>query len=108
MFCMEMFQSTCVVKDLNRLGRDLNKTVIVDNTPSAYKWHTRNAMPVSTWTHTDIDATTDDELNQLLPFLYQMYISNDIDLALVDYKAQFRRNDLYEDEESTDGFCCIS
>ena len=34
----------CCLQDLNRLGRDLNKIVIVDNSPASYMFHPRNAV----------------------------------------------------------------
>jgi RNA polymerase II subunit A small phosphatase-like protein len=33
------------VKDLNKLGRDLQKIVIVDNSPASYIFHPENAVP---------------------------------------------------------------
>jgi Dullard-like phosphatase family protein len=102
---MKMFHSPFTVKDLGRLGRDLSKTVIIDNSPTAYKWHTRNAMPISTWSHTDYDCCSDEELNQLLPYLQQMYKLKDIRQPLARYRSQFKRNDLTTESESGD--CCI-
>lgn len=102
---MGMFRSPFTVKDLGRLGRDLNKTIIIDNSPTAYKWHTRNAMPISTWSHTDYDCCSDEELNQLLPYLHQMYKLKNIRQSLTRYRSQFKRNDLTTETESSD--CCI-
>ncbi len=44
------FPESCVfhrgnyVKDLSRLGRDLNKVIIVDNSPASYIFHPDNAV----------------------------------------------------------------
>jgi len=35
-----------LVKDLSRFNRDLDRTIIVDNSPNAYLWHPQNAVDV--------------------------------------------------------------
>ena len=35
-----------LVKDLSRFNRDLQRTIIVDNSPNAYLWHPQNAVDV--------------------------------------------------------------
>lgn len=50
-FRARLFRESCVyhggnyVKDLNKLGRDLQKIVIVDNSPASYIFHPENAVP---------------------------------------------------------------
>lgn len=39
-----MFHQGCYVKDLSRLGRDLHKTLILDNSPASYIFHPNNAV----------------------------------------------------------------
>jgi len=56
------------VKDLNKLGRDLKSTVIVDNSPTSYLFHPENAIPCETW----FDDETDTELDDLTPILRDM------------------------------------
>lgn len=69
-FRARLFRESCVfhrgnyVKDLSRLGRDLNKVVIVDNSPASYIFHPDNAVPVSSW----FDDMADTELLDLMPF----------------------------------------
>lgn len=52
-FRTRLFRESCVyhggnyVKDLNKLGRDLQKIVIVDNSPASYIFHPENAVSVS-------------------------------------------------------------
>lgn len=54
-FKARLFRESCAfyrgnyVKDLSRLGRDLNRVIIVDNSPASYIFHPDNA--VSTPTH---------------------------------------------------------
>lgn len=51
-FRCRLFRESCVfhrgnyVKDLSRLGRDLNKVIIVDNSPASYVFHPDNAVSI--------------------------------------------------------------
>lgn len=73
-FRARLFRESCVfyrgnyVKDLGRLGRDLNKVVIVDNSPASYIFHPDNAVPVASW----FDDMTDTELSDLIPFFERL------------------------------------
>ncbi|XP_015415248.1 PREDICTED: carboxy-terminal domain RNA polymerase II polypeptide A small phosphatase 2, partial [Myotis davidii] len=61
-----VFHQGCYVKDLSRLGRDLRKTLILDNSPASYIFHPENAVPVQSW----FDDMADTEaLEALLLFL---------------------------------------
>ncbi|KAA0202696.1 hypothetical protein HAZT_HAZT001184 [Hyalella azteca] len=70
-FRARLFRESCVfhrgnyVKDLSRLGRELHRVVIMDNSPASYIFHPDNAVPVSSW----FDDMTDTELLDLIPFL---------------------------------------
>ncbi|KAG9510459.1 CTD small phosphatase-like protein [Fragariocoptes setiger] len=73
-FKSRLFRESCAfyqgnyVKDLSRLGRDLNRVIIVDNSPASYIFHPDNAVPVSSW----FDDTSDTELKDLIPFLEKL------------------------------------
>uniref|UniRef100_A0A183IFK4 protein-serine/threonine phosphatase n=1 Tax=Soboliphyme baturini TaxID=241478 RepID=A0A183IFK4_9BILA len=73
-FRCRLFREACVfhkgnyVKDLNRLGRDLKRVIIVDNSPASYAFHPDNAIPVQSW----FDDMNDTELLDLLPFLQKL------------------------------------
>jgi RNA polymerase II subunit A small phosphatase-like protein len=73
-FRARLFRESCVfyrgnyVKDLGRLGRDLSKVVIVDNSPASYIFHPDNAVPVASW----FDDMTDTELSDLIPFFEKL------------------------------------
>lgn len=69
-FRYRLFRESCVfhrgnyVKDLGRLGRELHKIIIVDNSPASYIFHPDNAVPVASW----FDDMNDRELLDLIPF----------------------------------------
>lgn len=73
-FRARLFRESCVyyrgnyIKDLNRLGRDLQKIVIVDNSPASYIFHPDNAVPVKSW----FDDITDSELLELIPLFEKL------------------------------------
>lgn len=54
------------MKDLSMLGRDLKKTIIVDNIEENYRYlHPDNGIQLKSW----FDDLEDRELDKLLPFL---------------------------------------
>lgn len=73
-FRSRLFRESCVfhrgnyVKDLNRLGRDLHKVIIIDNSPASYIFHPDNAVSVHSW----FDDMTDSELLDLIPFFERL------------------------------------
>ncbi|XP_068165522.1 carboxy-terminal domain RNA polymerase II polypeptide A small phosphatase 1-like isoform X1 [Antennarius striatus] len=73
-FRCRLFRESCVfhrgnyVKDLSRLGRNLNKVIIVDNSPASYVFHPDNAVPVASW----FDDMSDTELLDLIPFFERL------------------------------------
>ncbi|XP_043922796.1 CTD small phosphatase-like protein isoform X2 [Protopterus annectens] len=79
-FRARLFRESCVfhrgnyVKDLSRLGRELNKVIIVDNSPASYIFHPENAVPVQSW----FDDMTDTELLDLIPFFEGLSKEDDI------------------------------
>ncbi len=56
------------IKDLSLCGRSLDRTVIIDNSPIAYCFQPRNAIPILSW----FDDPNDDELLKLIPLLQQL------------------------------------
>ncbi|XP_041857297.1 carboxy-terminal domain RNA polymerase II polypeptide A small phosphatase 1-like [Melanotaenia boesemani] len=79
-FRSRLFREACVfhrgnyVKDLSRLGRDLNKVIIIDNSPASYIFHPENAVPVASW----FDDMSDTELLDLIPFFERLSKVDDI------------------------------
>jgi RNA polymerase II subunit A small phosphatase-like protein len=75
-----LFREACVyyrgnyVKDLSRLGRDLNKTLILDNSPASYIFHPENAVSCTSW----FDDPNDTELIDLIPHFEQLAASESV------------------------------
>uniref|UniRef100_A0AAZ3QCV7 protein-serine/threonine phosphatase n=1 Tax=Oncorhynchus tshawytscha TaxID=74940 RepID=A0AAZ3QCV7_ONCTS len=83
-FRARLFRESCVfhqgfyVKDLSLLGRELHKTLILDNSPASYIFHPENAVPVVSW----FDDVEDAELLHLLPVFEDLSQAEDIYIRL--------------------------
>ncbi|KIR29272.1 carboxy-terminal domain RNA polymerase II polypeptide A small phosphatase [Cryptococcus deuterogattii 99/473] len=75
-----LFRESCYnhkgnyVKDLSQLGRDIQHSIIIDNSPASYIFHPNNAVPVSTW----FSDPHDSELTDLCPFLADLATVDDV------------------------------
>lgn len=62
-----VFINGCYVKDISKLGRDLSKTIIVDNSPLSYALQPENAIPITSFITDDNDR----ELEKTLAVLQE-------------------------------------
>lgn len=75
-----LFRESCThiggyyIKDLRKLGRDLKRTVIIDNSPMSYFLQPENAIAIPTW----FDDHSDQELYNLIPVLEGLAKVDDI------------------------------
>jgi len=75
------------VKDLSRLGRKLDQTIIIDNSPLTFAFQPLNGIPCNNWFGDQMDQ----ELLQLLPILRHLKAAEDVrdDLAGIYYVGLF-------------------
>lgn len=74
------------VKDLSLLGRNLDTVCIIDNSPVAYLFQQRNAIPILSW----FDDPDDTELLKLLPFLESLAQAPTVYDVLDPYNARLQ------------------
>jgi RNA polymerase II subunit A small phosphatase-like protein len=73
---VRLFRESCVqhygnyVKDLSLLGRRLEDTLIIDNSPFSYMFQPDNAIPITSW----FNDRSDRELYDLIPFLMEQIV----------------------------------
>jgi len=79
-----LFREACVqhygnyVKDLSLLGRKLEHSIIIDNSPFSYMFQPDNAIPIVSW----FNDKSDRQLYDLLPFLDSLLEIDDVSTIL--------------------------
>ncbi|GAA5951393.1 hypothetical protein JCM10213_006900, partial [Rhodosporidiobolus nylandii] len=79
-----LFRESCYnnkgnyVKDLSQLGRPMEESIIIDNSPASYVFHPNNAVPISSW----FNDPHDTELTDLVPFLTDLAGVDDVRAVL--------------------------
>ncbi|XP_037626829.1 CTD small phosphatase-like protein 3 isoform X1 [Sebastes umbrosus] len=93
LFRHRLYQDDCAcvlghyIKDLSILGRDLAKTVVLDNAPHTYPYHLMNTIPIESWS----GAPEDRELQKLVPYMEKMSAAEDFREVLKKRKDHFHR-----------------
>lgn len=99
-FSHRVFRDDCVcvegnyLKDISVLGRDLSKTVIVDNSPQAFAYQVDNGIPILSW----FECADDRELFKIIPLLLLLEGTDDVrPLVREKYKLQekVKQKDFY-------------
>jgi len=60
--CSYTHEMRSYVKDLSKLGRPVDQTIIIDNSPHSYMFQPENGIPITTW----FDDMSDVELTELI------------------------------------------
>lgn len=87
-----LFRDSCTfsrgnfVKDLSKLGRDLQRVIILDDSPASYMFQPYNALPISSW----IGDPNDDELIRVQKFLAENHQVNEVYNILNDYRSKYK------------------
>ncbi|XP_077440309.1 CTD small phosphatase-like protein 3 isoform X2 [Vanacampus margaritifer] len=93
LFRHRLYQDECAcvqghyIKDLSILGRDLAKTVILDNAPHTYPYHLLNTLPIKSWS----GESDDRELHKLIPYMEKLSAAEDFREVLKKRKDHFHR-----------------
>ena len=63
-----------LTQNISFLGRDLKKSIIIDNNPQCFQWHAEHAVPISSWFEDHLDV----ELLTMIPLLKDL-ASDDVE-----------------------------
>jgi RNA polymerase II subunit A small phosphatase-like protein len=72
---------------MTSLGRPLERSIIVDNSPHSYAFQPQNALPISSF----IDDPADDDLLDSIPILQELAVADDVTQSLVENRGYVPR-----------------
>ena len=77
------------MKDLSRLGRPLERTIIIDNLKENFCWQKENGIHIKTW----YSDENDNELELLIHLLKAIAVNGHLDvrIPLSEYHAQIKQ-----------------
>lgn len=78
-----------IIKDLSKLGRPLEKTIIVDNLAENFILQKDNGIFIQTW----LEDPTDTQLRDMIPLLKQLVVKKvaDVRVTLRAFRDQMAR-----------------
>ena len=76
------FSAGTFVKDISRVGRELNRTLIIDNSAASFRFHPHHSILIESW----FDDPHDTDLLKLTPFLIELSKVNDVRPLLKEWK----------------------
>ena len=85
------------IKDLSKIGRDLSKTIIVDNLPQSFKLQRENGILINSFYGDNMEDKALYELKRILINIYND--KNDVRDSIIKYKEDIIQNVTCIDEE---------
>lgn len=78
---------------MSKLGRELSRTLIVDNLPQSFKFQHENGILISSFYADENDKEDDRALTELQKILIKIYEDKrDVRLSIMKYKEEIIRN----------------
>ena len=84
------------IKDLSKIGRDLSKTIIVDNLPQSFKLQRENGILINSFYGDNMDDRALFELKRILINIYKE--KADVRDSIIKYKEDIIKNETLLDE----------
>ena len=85
------YRNGVYLKDISKLGRDLSKTIIIDNIEDNFQTHPANGIPIKSWYFDQQDR----ELDRYYPFLKELVVRRvrDVRGEVAKFKERLREEE---------------